>query len=399
MNQITAITMPKWGLEMTEGTVAAWHVPEGAAAAKGAELADIETAKIVNTLELDGEGTVRRLIAKVGDTLPVGALLAVVAAPEVPDTDIAQFIAGFHPIGEAPPPSAPIAAPAPANTEVAATPIARRIAAEQGIDLALVTGTGRNGRISQEDVEAFAATRAAPPPAAAPDADLIPHTGMRKAIAETLLKSKQTIPHFYLTLDVLADKLLALRAELNARPGKKISVNDFILRATALALNDVPEVNAHYTDAGIRRFKTVNLGLAVAIDSGLIVPVIPDAGAKTIFEISAIATALAEKARARGLTAADLADGTFSVSNLGMFGIRHFEAIINPPQAGILAAGAIRREAQEIPTGIAFASVMSLTLSCDHRAVDGAVGARFLNALKTRIEQPLGLVLPEGAVP
>jgi pyruvate dehydrogenase E2 component (dihydrolipoamide acetyltransferase) len=464
MNQIVAITMPKWGLEMTEGTLAAWHIAEGAAAGKGAEIADIETAKIVNTLELGDDGTVRRLVAKVGETLPVGALLAVVADPAVPDTDITSFISAFRGVNDtaapapAPAPAAPLPAAEPAGRdgEAAATPLARRIAKELGIDLATVTGTGRNGRISQEDVEAAAAARqtpapeqtvaadvdatpmakkiaaslgvaiakvtgsgrngritqedveayaqaqapakpapAAPAPAVAGDFELIPHGAMRKAIAETLQRAKQTIPHFYLTIDVEADKLLALRAELNARPGaeSKLSVNDFLLRAAALALGQVPEVNVHYAEDGIKRFAAVGLGVAVAIESGLIVPVIPDAAQKSVWEIGARARTLAARARDRSLTAADLAGGTFTVSNLGMFGIRHFEAIINPPQGAILAVGATRREAREAPQGVSFVSVMSVTLSCDHRAIDGAVGSRFLNAFKTLAEHPLDLIL------
>jgi pyruvate dehydrogenase E2 component (dihydrolipoamide acetyltransferase) len=397
MNQIVAITMPKWGLEMTEGTLAAWHLPEGAAAAKGAELADIETAKIVNTLEVNEAGTLRRLVAKVGDTLPVGALLAVVAAAEVPETDIAAFINGFRPVGEAPPPAAapPPAPAAPPNGESNATPVARRIAAELGIDLAAITGTGRNGRISQEDVETFAAARAAAPTSApATDSAFSPFSSTRKAIAAALVRTVQTVPSYVLTMDVAMDKLLALRAELNARPGPKLSVNDFLIRAAALALAEVPEVNAHVSDDGIRPFAQANLSIAVASDAGVFMPVIRDAGAKTLWEIAAASASLAEKARARRLTAEDLADGSFSLSNLGMFGVRQFEALINAPQAAILAIGATRREAQESPSGVAFASVMSVTLACDHRAIDGALGAKFLNAFKTRIEQPLGLVLP-----
>jgi pyruvate dehydrogenase E2 component (dihydrolipoamide acetyltransferase) len=393
MNQIVAITMPKWGLEMTEGTLAAWHLPEGAAAAKGAELADIETAKIVNTLEANESGTLRRLVAKVGDTLPVGALLAVVAPAEVPETDIAAFINGFRPIGEAaPPPPAPApvasAAPAPGG-EVNATPVARRMAAELGIDLAAITGTGRNGRISQEDVEAFAAA-----PAPAPKTDFTPFSPTRKAIAAALVRTVQSVPSYVITMDVAMDRLLALRAELNARPGQKLSVNDFLIRAAALALAEVPEVNAHVSDDGIRSFAQANLSIAVASDAGVFMPVICDAGAKTLWEIAAASASLAEKARARKLTQEDLADGSFSISNLGMFGVRQFEALINAPQAAILAIGATRREAQESPSGVAFASVMSVTFACDHRAIDGALGAKFLNAFKTRIEQPLGLVLP-----
>jgi pyruvate dehydrogenase E2 component (dihydrolipoamide acetyltransferase) len=468
MNQIVAITMPKWGLEMTEGTLAAWHLAEGAAAGKGVELADIETAKIVNTLELDGDGTVRRLVAKVGETLPVGALLAVVADPAIPETDIASFISSFKPAGVASAAPEPVAVAAPVvpvaaapagdlaarNEQAHATPLAKRVANELGVDLSTLTGTGRNGRISQEDVEAAAASRVAVPVVAVDDAsvdatpmarkvaaslgvalgqvkgsgrngkitqddveavaasrgvvtplpdapvvvadefEVIPLGSMRKAIAEALQKSKQTIPHFYLTMDVEVDRLLALREEMNARPGAaKLSVNDFVLRAAALALAEVPEVNVHYTEAGIKKFAAVGLGLAVAVEAGLIVPVIADAAKKSVGEIGAEAKILAGKARARSLTAGDLAGGTFTVSNLGMFGIRHFEAIINPPQGAILAVGASRREPREAPHGVAFISVMSVTLSCDHRAIDGAVGSKFLNAFKALVERPLRLVL------
>lgn len=530
MNAITPIIMPKWGLEMSEGTISNWHVTEGQTLSRGMEIVDIETAKIVNTLESDLEGVVRRLVAPVGQTLPVGALIAIVADAAVSDTDIDRFINGdapapaaaaaVEPMSPAVPsaePAAPVAAD-PAleqrNELVSATPIARRIANRQGVDLSRVTGTGRNGRVNQEDVETYIAAHpasasaptsapvapvpAAPaaldnrsvhatshairlanrlcidlkrlsgtgrngrvnvedverfaaangmapvppvadaPPAgpaarklaadlgvslssvtptgpkghatkedvrnalatpaavadpAASGADLVPHSAMRRAIATALTAAKRDVPHFYLTADILMDDLLGLRGQLNGMAGQKISVNDFIVRASALALGDVPDVNVQWTDAGMRRFAQANIAIAVAIDGGLVTPVLRDAGAKPLRSIAAEAVALATRARERRLTQQDLSDGTFAISNLGMFGIRDFQAIIAPPQAAILAVGATRREAQEgTDGGVRFRSVMSVTLSCDHRAIDGAVGARFLTALRGYLEQPLGLL-------
>lgn len=530
MNAITPIIMPKWGLEMSEGTISNWHVTEGQTLSRGMEIVDIETAKIVNTLESDLEGTVRRLVAPVGQTLPVGALIAIVADEGVTEAEIDRFIRGDAPAAPAPAaPAAGEAAPAAAadpdlerrNDSVPATPMARRIAGRNAVDLSLVTGTGRNGRINQEDVEAFIAARSAPPPAATPvpgaggagraaggpgvadgnrsvhatshairlanrlgidltrlagtgrngrvnvqdverhaDAggltptpaagpappagpaarklaadlgvslsgvtptgpkghatkedvrnaaapapdpappaatvagvDLVPHSAMRRTIATALTAAKRDVPHFYLTADILMDDLLTLRGQLNAMAGQKISVNDFIVRAAALALSDVPDVNVQYTDEGMRRFTQANIAIAVAIEGGLVTPVLRDAGARPLRAIAADTASLAARARDRRLTQSDLSGGTFAISNLGMFGIRHFQAIIAPPQAAILAVGATRREAQEgADGGVLFRSVMSVTLSCDHRAIDGAVGARFLAALRRHLEQPLGLL-------
>jgi pyruvate dehydrogenase E2 component (dihydrolipoamide acetyltransferase) len=509
MSTIHPITLPKWGLEMSEGTITAWHVAEGAELEKGVELVDIETEKIVNTLDLERSGTVRRLIGQPGDVLPVGALIAVLAPKSVADAEVDSFIKGYKPVdasfepgGDKPEPKAePAPEPAKveakaepkteakpasklsgdelkaANESVHATPLARRIANQHGIELSSLKGSGKNGRISQEDVEkaagVSAASDATPPPApkksaeeikaendgvhaspiarkianelgvsmkgltgtgrkgrvslgdvetkarsfgllqdapvAAPAAStasaaretaatsegMVPFTAMRKAIAQALVRSKQTVPHFYTTVDIDADALLALRAQVNANPvgGGKVSVNDFILRASALALKQHPDVNVHVFDDGVKRFDQVDISVAVAIEGGLVTPVIRDAASKSVTEIGKASVSLAEKARARTLGGDDLKGATFTVSNLGMFGVREFDAIISPPQAAILAVGGTRREAREKDGGVVFVSAMSVTLSADHRAVDGAVAARFLATLKDLIEQPVTLLV------
>jgi pyruvate dehydrogenase E2 component (dihydrolipoamide acetyltransferase) len=297
------------------------------------------------------------------------------------------------------------------------TPLARRLAGEAGIDLARLTGSGPHGRIVARDIEsalAHGAARGAAPGAAGPTADQImalyrdspfeqvPLDGMRRTIATRLVAAKQTIPHFYLTADLDIGRLLALRAEANAaapeardgNPALRLSVNDLIIKAWAAALQRIPAANAVWAEDRILRFKHSDIGVAVAIEGGLITPVIRQAETKTVSAISAEMRALAERARTRHLKPNEYQGGASAISNLGMYGVREFAAIINPPQATILAVGAARRQAVEQPDGsVGFASVMTVTLSCDHRVVDGALGAQLLAAFRGFVEQPVTALL------
>ncbi|MYF09231.1 MAG: 2-oxo acid dehydrogenase subunit E2 [Rhodospirillaceae bacterium] len=422
--RINAVTLPKWGLEMTEGTVAAWHVEEGAAVAGGEDLVDIETDKIVNTLDSEVGGLLWRRAA-VGETFPIGALIAVIADSGVSATEIDAFVAGFRPLDlsetepEAPPetqggPDGPeisaeptAAGPDAGNREAKASPFARRRAAELGVDLSTVAGTGRGGRISERDVEAAAAAQtssvhAVPEESTAqtdgagsadPAHETVAMSATRRTIARTLVQSQQTIPRFSVVADLQVDEMVRLRGDLKGGADTpQPTFNDYFIKATALVLADESGLNAHVSDSEITRFHSVNICFAVATEEGLVAPVVRDAAIIPITDIAGETARLSAAARARALTGADLEGGTFTVSNLGMFDVRQFDAIITPPQAAVLAIGAIRREPYEDEMGnIAFRSVVAATLSCDHRAVDGALAARFLQGLRRHVEAPAAL--------
>jgi pyruvate dehydrogenase E2 component (dihydrolipoamide acetyltransferase) len=441
------ILMPALSPTMTEGTLAKWHVKAGDAITSGDVIAEIETDKATMEVESIDEGTVGKLfVAEGAEGVPVNQVIAVlleegedasaiddsvVAAPAAPPAEAAPAAAPApEPAPAAPAAPAPAAAPAaPARVDgarVFASPLARRMAIQAGLDIARVNGTGPHGRVVKRDIEAALAgaplaeaapaAAAAPPPAAAPApapagpgaqqmADLLgmayrlePANNMRKTIARRLSEAKQTVPHFYLTVDCELDALLGLRKELNASGEKsgayKLSVNDFVIRAVALALKQVPEANASWDEAGaILYYDKADISVAVATPNGLITPVIKDAGAKGLAAISGEMKDLAGRARDGKLTPEEYQGGGFSISNLGMFGIKDFAAIINPPQGCILAVGAGEQRPVVKDGALAVATVMSCTLSVDHRVVDGAVGAQFLAAFKRLIEEPLTMLL------
>ncbi|KQX23335.1 MULTISPECIES: 2-oxo acid dehydrogenase subunit E2 [unclassified Sphingomonas] len=464
MAKLKPFTMPKWGIEMSEGTIAEWMVAENQPFAKGTVLTLIETDKITNEVEAEADGRFVRLIAEAGQTYPVGALLAVLSdGGEADPAEIDALVAGFKPVdasfatdgGEtapaaspspvevpAPVPTAPaipdgiaispaardkavaagldvisidgsgragritaqdvdraISPPAPAAlvgvlpatpaSSVFATPMARRVAVLHGVALEKLTGSGPRGRVRKADV--LAAIPAPAPPAEAPvstapgEVEVLPMSSMRRTIARRLTESKQQIPHFYVRRRVRADRLLALRAAVQ---GPRPSINDYLIRACALALVEVPEVNIQVHGQDIHRFGNADIAVAVATGKGLVTPIVRAADELSVARISEAMTGLAQRARSGKLKTEEFSGGSFSLSNLGGFGVEQFDAIINPPQGAILAVGSARPEPIDDDGAIRIVPVLHLSLSCDHRAIDGADAGRFMAALAALIETP-----------
>jgi pyruvate dehydrogenase E2 component (dihydrolipoamide acetyltransferase) len=399
------VIMPKMGDAMTEGRIVRWKKRPGEAVAQGEPLAEIETDKVNVDIEAEEAGVLLQILVEEGRSAPVGAPIALIGPPGQPVPAPAA----------APPPPAPAAAsaaapPSPATPSgapaaraaperVKASPLARKLAEEHGLDLTQVRGTGPGGRITKEDVEAAIAASARPAvaaPAAAADYDVVPLTRIRQTIARRMTESKQQAPHFYVTTEVVMDEALRLRQQLNQalQVSPPVSVNDLVVKAVALALRAHPALNSALVEGAIRRYRRVNIAIAVALPEGLIAPVVHDCDRLSLVEIAARTTDLGERARTGRLRPGDYEGGTFTVSNLGMFGdIDSFAAIINPPHTGILAVGRalprpVVREGHVVP-----ATTMKLTLSADHRVTDGAEAARFLAEVKRLLETPVLLVL------
>ena len=434
------ILMPALSPTMTDGTLARWLVAEGDAVRSGDVIAEIETDKATMEVEALDDGVMAKLVVAEGSqNVAVNALIAVLAeegddvieAAKTADNAATNASAAAQTSAEAPaeapaavetPPAAPAPAAPPATTasapvsmpataapqtgnRVFASPLARRIAADAGLDIASVTGTGPHGRIIRADVEEALATGIASPAMAVSAASCAavsaqserfePHTAMRRVIAERLQHSKQNAPHFYLTVECEIDNLLEARKALNeaAPEGVKISVNDMVVKAAAAALVAVPEVNGYFEEAGCRYFSDADICIAVALEGGLVTPVIRAANQLGLSAIATASADLAKRARDNQLDPAEYTGGTFTISNLGMFGIREFSAVINPPQAAILAVGAGEKRPVVRGNALVIATVMSVTLSADHRIVDGAVGAKWLQAFKQAIENPVTMLL------
>jgi len=412
------IEMPKLSDTMTEGTLVKWRKKEGDKVSTGDVLAEVETDKATMEMEAFDDGTLHQLLVKEGSKVPIGSRLAVLlskgeAAP-APGAPIPEAPAAA-PKADAPAASAAASAPAAAPAKsassdggrVKASPLAKKIAASSGVDLAGLSGSGPGGRIIAKDVES-APKGGSAPAAAAPAAiastpagagdQRIPLSGMRRVIAERLLASKTQLPHFYLHIEVDAGPLMKTRAELNviteASGGPKLTVNDFILRAVIAAAVRVPAVNASFAGDAIIQYGSVNLSVAVAVDEGLVTPVIRDAQKKSLKEISEAVKDLATRARNKKLKPEEYQGGTITVSNLGSYGIETFSAIINPPQAAILSIGAIvKKPVVNAKNEIVVGQRMSVGLSADHRVIDGAVGATYLGELRKLIENPALMLL------
>lgn len=417
------IKMPALSPTMEEGTLAKWLVKVGDKVSSGDIMAEIETDKATMEFEAVDEGVIASIaVAEGTEGVKVGTVIATLAGDDEaasPAPAAKPAAAAATPAPAAPAPAAVVArAPAPvavapvkaAGERVIASPLAKRIAETRGVDLTGMKGSGPGGRIVKADVEAVAPGAApAAAPAATPAAAAVPAAtpdfgipyeaeklnNVRKTIARRLTEAKQTIPHIYLTVDVRLDALLKLRGELNKAleaQGVKLSVNDLLIKALAKALEIVPKCNVSFAGDELRKFSRSDISVAVAAPSGLITPIIVDAGSKTVSQISKEMKALADKAREGKLMPHEYQGGTASLSNLGMFGIKQFDAVINPPQAMILAVGAGEQRPYIVDGALAVATVMSVTGSFDHRAIDGADGAQLMQAFKTLVEQPLGLV-------
>ncbi|MBP2446013.1 pyruvate dehydrogenase complex dihydrolipoamide acetyltransferase [Rhizobium leguminosarum] len=444
------ITMPALSPTMEEGNLSKWLVKEGDTIKSGDVIAEIETDKATMEVEAVDEGTVAKLVVAAGtEGVKVNALIAVLAADgedvaaaasgagsaapaqKAEAAPVAKAEAAPAQAAAAPAPAAAPASVSPDGNRTFSSPLARRLAKEAGIDLSAVAGSGPHGRVVKSDVEAAVAgggAKAAAPAASAPQAaaapapaaaapkgaseeavlklfepgsyELVPHDGMRKTIARRLVESKQTIPHFYVSVDCELDALMALRAQLNdAAPRKdnapayKLSVNDMVIKAMALSLRDVPDANVSWTDNNMVKHKYADVGVAVSIPGGLITPIIRKAEQKTLSAISNEMRDLGKRAKDRKLKPEEYQGGTSSVSNMGMMGVKNFAAVVNPPHATILAVGAGEQRVVVKKGEMAIATVMSVTLSTDHRCVDGALGAELLQAFKGYIENPMSMLV------
>jgi pyruvate dehydrogenase E2 component (dihydrolipoamide acetyltransferase) len=398
MTRIAAITVPKWGIEMQEGTITAWHAAPGQRVWQGEQLLDVETDKIVNSVESPATGTLRRIIAGPGETRAVGALIGVFAERDVSEAEIDAYIASYVPpdtsfeydSGKPGPAASSRTAPsepAAAGAEQRISPIARKRAEELGIDVSMLKGTGRNGRVSKEDVEAAYAARPAPTTVSnEPMQESL--SSMRLTIARRLVESKQTIPHYRILCEVDVAPLLERRASLES---KGVSVTDLVLRACALALVRHPQVNAQLDGNTLLKFPHADIALAVATDHGLVTPIVRSVDTKPVDSVAKEAADLIARARAGRLERSEITGGTFTVSNLGMFGVERFDAIINPPQVGILAVGAVREVPVVCSGELRIGRRVTLTYAFDHRVVDGAEGARFAATVREQIENPAAL--------
>jgi pyruvate dehydrogenase E2 component (dihydrolipoamide acetyltransferase) len=436
----TQILMPALSPTMERGKIAKWHVKEGDSVKSGDILADIETDKATMEFEAVDEGRIGKILQPAGaEGIAVNAPIAVLLEEGEGKDDIAAAMqsikdalsAEIKPAAAAPKKESVAATPAAApqaqqaarenGARVFASPLAKRIAGQSGIDIAALTGSGPRGRIVKADVEAAVKSGVRPQAASAPggatasgvgvtpipdarlfyskdEYDEIAHDSMRKSIAKRLTSAKTLIPHYYLTIDCDIGELMAARTRLNARAPKgegayKLSVNDFIVKAAALSLMKVPEVNASWTETAMLRHHHADIGVAVALEEGLITPIVFRAEEKGLVEISNEIRTLSERARAKQLKPQEFEGGGFAISNLGMFGIKNFTAVINPPQAAIMAVGvgeerAVIRDGKVVP-----ATMMTVTMSCDHRVIDGATGARFLQAFKGYVEEPASMLL------
>jgi len=383
VSDIYPIAVPKWGIEMVEGTITSWNKSEGDAIAKGDEVFEMESDKIVNVWDSPVDGVLRRVLVPAGDAHPVGALLGVIADASVADSDIDAFIAAQS---KQPAEAAPDNGAAPTSAQktvqtgdayTRSSPSVRRLADELGVDLGTVTGTGRRGRITDEDVKAAAGGNSGAPEGV----EIIPLSATRKTIARRLTEAKQTIPHFYLTAEYELDGLLSHRATLNESGEVKVSVNDLIVWCVAQALIKEPRVNVNLVDDDIHQFSAAHVAVAIATDDGLYPATVYNADSKSPAEIASATADLAEKAKTGKLTKEDISGGSFTVSNLGMYGITQFTAIVNPPMGAILALGKASQQVLVEQGEQRIATVLSATLSCDHRVIDGAVGAQFLAVL------------------
>jgi len=409
---VNEVVMPKMGYDMIEGTIVRWRKDEGDEVTRGEVIAEVDTTKVTVEVEAYTAGVLRKILVPEGQTVPVGHVIAVIADRDEPIPGLEVKAA---PAEKAAPvatgastPVATVAVTGEEASRIAASPVARRIAREQGVHLNLIRGTGPGGRIVKDDVETFLAERpveaprpaptpVAAAPAAAPqdipyeDRDL---SRIRQTVARRMAESKRVAPHFYVTSDIDMTEALKLRKGLNALLGEgaRISVTDMLVKGVAKTLQDFPEVNASFAEGKLRVYQRINIGIAVALEQGLVTPVIPDCDKKPLSQIAQKAKELVERARTGRLRPEHFSPGTFTISNLGMFDVEEFVAIINPPEAAILAVGSVIPRPVVVDGEVKVAERMRVTLSADHRVLDGATAARFLQRFKVFLEQPLHLV-------